>query len=62
MTDNKKGLVAPIDQAPNLHAKHKTNFIRLAALYLMTAIVEITAFGVLPICALLIVDRLWSGR
>ncbi|MDP2165105.1 MAG: hypothetical protein Q8K21_12975 [Hydrogenophaga sp.] len=61
MTDNKKGLAAANDQAPNLHAKHKTNFIRRAALYLMTAVVEITAFGILPICALLIVDRLWGG-
>lgn len=62
MTDNKKGLAAANDQAPNLHSKYHADFIRRAALYLMTAVVEITAFGVLPICVLLIVDRMWGGR
>ena len=30
MTENKKGLAAANDQAPNHYAKHKANFIRLA--------------------------------
>lgn len=62
MNDNKKGPAAANDQAPDLHDKHRSNFISRGVIALMQAAVKIAVFCALAMSFLVVVDRLWCGR